>query len=249
MTVREIAKIIEKHAPKDIALSFDNVGLLIGDYNAEISGVVIAVDLTRDVIEKALKIGANLIITHHPIIFNGFKQLIKGNYEQDIVMLAVKGGLNVYACHTNADNADKGMNYVLAERLGGRNIVALSEDGGIVADIDTDIDSFLERVSDEIKGIIKVNMPFSSDIKRFAMITGSGGKDGTLVTKLNELDVDCYLTAEVSHNVRLAFIDSGIGLIEFGHYESERIFIDIMSDWLNESGLNIVKVFNDAFPN
>lgn len=249
MTVREIAKVIEKHAPKDIALSFDNVGLLIGDYDAEISGVVIAVDLTRDVIEKALKIGANLIITHHPIIFNGFKQLIKGNYEQEIVMLAVKGGLNVYACHTNADNADKGMNYVLAERLGGRNIVALSEDGGIVADVDTDIDSFLERVSDEIKGIIKVNMPFNTDIKRFAMITGSGGKDGTLVTKLNELDVDCYLTAEVSHNVRLAFIDSGIGLIEFGHYESERIFIDIMSDWLNESGLNIVKVFNDAFPN
>lgn len=249
MTVREIAKVIEKNAPKDIALSFDNVGLLIGDYNAEISGIVIAVDLTRDVIEKALKIGANLIITHHPIIFNGFKQLIKGNYEQEIVMLAVKGGLNVYACHTNADNADKGMNYVLAERLGGGNIVALSEDGGIVADVDTDIDSFLERVSDEIKGIIKVNMPFNTDIKRFAMITGSGGKDGTLVTKLNELDVDCYLTAEVSHNVRLAFIDSGIGLIEFGHYESERIFIDIMSDWLNESGLNIVKVFNDAFPN
>lgn len=249
MTVREIAKVIEKHAPKDIALSFDNVGLLIGDYNAEISGVVIAVDLTRDVIEKALKIGANLIITHHPIIFNGFKQLIKGNYEQEIVMLAVKGGLNVYACHTNADNADKGMNYVLAERLGGGNIVALSEDGGIVADVDMDIDSFLERVSDEIKGIIKVNMPFNTDIKRFAMITGSGGKDGTLVSKLNELDVDCYLTAEVSHNVRLAFIDSGIGLFEFGHYESERIFIDIMSDWLNESGLNIVKVFNDAFPN
>lgn len=249
MTVREIAKVIEKHAPKDIALSFDNVGLLIGDYNAEISGMVIAVDLTRDVIEKALKIGANLIITHHPIIFNGFKQLIKGNYEQEIVMLAVKGGLNVYACHTNADNADKGMNYVLAERLGGGNIVALSEDGGIVADVDTDIDSFLERVSDEIKGIIKVNMPFNTDIKRFAMITGSGGKDGTLVSKLNELDVDCYLTAEVSHNVRLAFIDSGIGLIEFGHYESERIFIDIMSDWLNESELNIVKVFNDAFPN
>lgn len=249
MTVREIAKVIEKNAPKDIALSFDNVGLLIGDYNAEISGIVIAVDLTRDVIEKALKIGANLIITHHPIIFNGFKQLIKGNYEQEIVMLAVKGGLNVYACHTNADNADKGMNYVLAERLGGGNIVALSEDGGIVADVDTDIDSFLERVSDEIKGIIKVNMPFNTDIKRFAMITGSGGKDGTLVSKLNELDVDCYLTAEVSHNVRLAFIDSGIGLIEFGHYESERIFIDIMSDWLNESGLNIVKVFNDAFPN
>lgn len=249
MTVREIAKVIEKHAPKDIALSFDNVGLLIGDYNAEISGVVLAVDLTRDVIEKALKIGANLIITHHPIIFNGFKSLIKGNYEQDIVMLAVKGGLNVYACHTNADNADKGLNNVLAEKLGGRNIVALSEDGGIIADIDTDIDSFLERVGDEIKGIIKVNMPFNTDIKRFAMITGSGGKDGTLVSKLNELDVDCYLTAEVSHNVRLAFIDSGIGLIEFGHYESERIFIDIMSDWLNESGLNIVKVFNDAFPN
>lgn len=249
MTVREIAKVIENNAPKDIALSFDNVGLLIGDYNAEISGVVIAVDLTRDVIEKALKIGANLIITHHPIIFNGFKQLIKGNYEQDIVMLAVKGGLNVYACHTNADNADKGLNYVLAERLGGKNIVPLGDDGGVIVDIDTDIDNFLECVSDEIKGIIKVNMPFNTDIKRFAMITGSGGKDGTLVSKLNDLDVDCYLTAEVSHNVRLAFIDSGIGLIEFGHYESERIFIDIMSDWLNESGLNIVKVFNDAFSN
>lgn len=249
MTVKEIAKVIEKNAPKDIALSFDNVGLLIGDYNAEISGVVIAVDLTRDVIEKALKIGANLIITHHPIIFNGFKQLIKGNYEQEIVMLAVRGGLNVYACHTNADNADKGLNYVLADRLGGKNIVPLGDDGGVIADIDTDIDNFLERVSDEIRGIIKVNMPFSTDIKRFAMITGSGGKDGTLVSKLNELDVDCYLTAEVSHNVRLAFIDSGIGLIEFGHYESERIFIDIMSDWLNKSGLNIVKVFNDAFSN
>lgn len=249
MTVREIANIIEINAPKEIALSFDNVGLLIGDYNAEVSGVVIAVDLTRDVIEKATKIGANLIITHHPIIFNGFKQLIKGSYEQEIVMLAVKASLNVYACHTNADNADKGMNYMLAEKLGGSNIVPLSEDGGIVADIDTDIDTFLERVSDEIKGVIKVNMPYDTEIKRFAMITGSGGKDGNLVSKFNDLNVDCYLTAEVAHNVRLAFIDSGIGLIEFGHYESERIFIDIMSDWLKESGLNIVKVFNDAFSN
>lgn len=249
MTVREIANIIEINAPKEIALSFDNVGLLIGDYNAEVSGVVIAVDLTRDVIEKATKIGANLIITHHPIIFNGFKQIIKGSYEQEIVMLAVKASLNVYACHTNADNADRGMNYILAERLGGSNIVPLNEDGGIIADIDTDIDSFLECVSDEIKGVIKVNMPYDTEIKRFAMITGSGGKDGTLVSKFNDLNVDCYLTAEVAHNVRLAFIDSGIGLIEFGHYESERIFIDIMSDWLKESGLNIVKVFNDAFSN
>lgn len=249
MTVREIANIIETNAPKEIALSFDNVGLLIGDYNAEVSGVVIAVDLTRDVIEKATKIGANLIITHHPIIFNGLKQLVKGNYEQEIVMLAVKASLNVYACHTNADNADKGMNYMLAEKLGGSNILPLSEDGGIVADIDIDIDTFLERISDEVKGVIKVNMPYGNEIKRFAMITGSGGKDGTLVSKLNDLNVDSYLTAEIAHNVRLAFIDSGIGLIEFGHYESERIFIDIMSDWLKESGLNIVKVFNDAFSN
>lgn len=249
MTVREIAKVIEKNAPKEIALTFDNVGLLIGDYNTEVSGVVIAVDLTREVIEKASKIGANLIITHHPIIFNGFKQLVKGNYEQEIVMSAVKSNLNVYACHTNADNAEKGLNYVLAERLGGRNIVALGDDGGVIADTEIGIDSFLERVSDEVKGVIKVNMPFNTDIKRFAMITGSGGKDGTLVSKLYDLDVDCYLTAEVSHNVRLAFIDSGIGLIEFGHYESERIFIDIMSDWLKESGLNIAKVFNDAFSN
>lgn len=249
MTVREIANIIEINAPKEIALSFDNVGLLIGDYNAEVSGVVIAVDLTRDVIEKAIKIGANLIITHHPIIFNGLKQLVKGNYEQEIVMQAVKASLNVYACHTNADNADKGMNYMLAEKLGGSNSLPLSEDGGIVADINIDIDTFLERVSDEVKGVIKVNMPYDNEIKRFAIITGSGGKDGTLVSKLNDLNVDCYLTAEVAHNVRLAFIDSGIGLIEFGHYESERIFIDIMSDWLKESGLNIVKVFNDAFSN
>lgn len=249
MKVREIANIIEINAPKDIALSFDNVGLLVGDYNAEVSTVVIAVDLTREVIEKASKIGANLIITHHPIIFSGFKQLIKGNYEQEIVMLAVRGGLNVYACHTNADNADKGMNYMLAERLGGSNIVALGNDGGVVADIDIDIDTFLERVSDEVKGVIKINMPYATNIKRFAMITGSGGKDGTLVSKLNELGVDCYLTAEMAHNVRLAFIDSGIGLIEFGHYESERIFIDIISDWLKGSGLNIVKVFNDAFSN
>lgn len=118
MTIKEIAAYLESIAPLALQENYDNSGLIIGDPGAEVRGILITIDATEDVVDEAIKINANLIIAHHPIIFSGLKKLNGKNYIERTIIKAIKNEIAIYAIHTNIDNLSDGVNRKIAEKLG-----------------------------------------------------------------------------------------------------------------------------------
>lgn len=118
MQAREIIAAIEAFAPPTYQESYDNSGLQVGDALAEVSSVLLTLDITEAVIDEAIARGCNMIVAHHPIIFSGLKRLAGRNYAERTVAKAIKADVILYAAHTNLDNARAGVNAIIAERLG-----------------------------------------------------------------------------------------------------------------------------------
>lgn len=117
MKIREILQIIEQTAPLALQESYDNSGVQIGDISQEIKGVLLSVDVTEDVVDEAISLGCNLIISHHPLAFRSFKSLTGKNYVERCMIKACKHDIVLYAAHTNLDNAMGGVNFKLAQLL------------------------------------------------------------------------------------------------------------------------------------
>ena len=112
--------------PTSIAEDFDNVGLIVGDPESEISSILVTLDTTEDVVEEAIERGCNMIVSYHPIIFNGLKQITSNsNYVEKSVIKAVKNNISVYAIHTSLDNHPNGISYILSDLIGLKNISTL----------------------------------------------------------------------------------------------------------------------------
>jgi dinuclear metal center YbgI/SA1388 family protein len=122
MILSDIIKILEKFAPPVLQENYDNSGLLIGKASNEIHKALVSVDLTEEVLDEAISKSANLIISHHPIIFGGLKRLNSSNYVERIVEKAIKNDISIYAIHTNFDNTIKGTNSYIANKLGLKNL-------------------------------------------------------------------------------------------------------------------------------
>lgn len=118
MKIKEITSFLENLAPLGSQASYDNCGLLVGSATTEITGVLVCLDCTEEVLEEAIELGANLIIAHHPLIFKGLKKLNGKNYVERTVIKAIKNDLAIYAIHTNLDHALQGVNAEIAKRLG-----------------------------------------------------------------------------------------------------------------------------------
>ena len=126
MKVIEVIRIINDWMPTSIAEDFDNVGLIVGDPESEISSILVTLDTTEDVVEEAIERGCNMIVSYHPIIFNGLKQITNNsNYVEKSVIKAVKNNISVYAIHTSLDNHPNGISYILSDLIGLENISTL----------------------------------------------------------------------------------------------------------------------------
>ena len=118
LKVRDITRVLEVWAPPVLQESYDNSGLLVGDPNAKVTKVLVSLDCTEEVIAEAEQEGAEMIVSHHPIIFSGLKRLTGRNYIERTVLRAIKSGIALYAIHTNLDNIITGVNQELATALG-----------------------------------------------------------------------------------------------------------------------------------
>ena len=117
MKVKEIAARLESWAPRVLAESYDNVGLLVGDPNAEATGVLVNLDVTEALLDEAKEKGINMIVTHHPIWFSGRKRLNGEDYVSRIIIAAIKNDIALYAIHTNLDNIREGVNRRICDKL------------------------------------------------------------------------------------------------------------------------------------
>lgn len=118
MKIQKLIKYIEQIAPPAYQESYDNSGLIVGNSNEKITGVLLCLDSIEAVIDEAIEKECNLIIAHHPIVFSGLKRFTGKNYIERVVMKAIKNDIAIYACHTNLDNVRAGVNAKIAEKLG-----------------------------------------------------------------------------------------------------------------------------------
>ncbi|MCS5420362.1 MULTISPECIES: Nif3-like dinuclear metal center hexameric protein [Psychrilyobacter] len=127
MKIKTLIKRLEKKFPKNIAESWDNIGLLVGDDNREVTKIQISLDATEEVIDHAIEAGANLIITHHPIIFSGIKNVTSKNIMGRKLLKLIENKIAVYSMHTNLDSAENGLNQYICEKLGVKTSKILDE--------------------------------------------------------------------------------------------------------------------------
>ena len=126
MKVSEIAEILNNWMPTSIAEDFDNVGLIVGDPESLVKKILITLDTTIDVVDEAIKEDCNLIISYHPIIFNGLKRITPDSgYVQKSIIKAVKNNISIYAIHTSLDNHPEGISYFLSKKIGLTNLSTL----------------------------------------------------------------------------------------------------------------------------
>ena len=125
LRIKDVAHHLESFAPAAYQESYDNSGLLTGDPNAEVTGVLITLDCTEAVVDEAIALRCNLIVAHHPIIFKGLKRLTGSNYVERTVIQAIKNDIGIYAIHTNLDNVHTGVNKKICEKIGLKNLRVL----------------------------------------------------------------------------------------------------------------------------
>ena len=118
MKVKDIIKVIEDFAPLSIQEGWDNSGLSIGSPEDEVTSVLLALDCTPELVDEAVACGADMIITHHPLIFSGLKKVSPDDLTGAAVIKAIKAGISIYAAHTNADKVLEGVSGAMAARLG-----------------------------------------------------------------------------------------------------------------------------------
>ena len=125
MKIKEIVSALERFAPLPLQDGFDNAGLQIGLTEAEATGALLCLDVTEAVLDEAIALGYNLIISHHPLIFKGYKSITGKDYVERCILKAIKNDIVIYSAHTNLDNAQGGVNYKIAEKIGLKNLKVL----------------------------------------------------------------------------------------------------------------------------
>ena len=240
MKIKEIAKFLEGYAPLQYQESYDNCGLIIGDENTEAKGILITLDCTEEVIDEAIAEDCNLIVAHHPIIFNGLKKLNGSNYIERTVIKAIKNDLAIYAIHTNLDNVYNGVSAKIAERLGLENCKVLAPNPdlqnqqvglGIIGELRTPIK--MRKFLIDIKNTMKTNCIrhtslVKEEVKRVAVCGGSGS---VLLKNAKAVDADIFISADFKYH---DFFDAenDIVIADIGHYESEQFTKDLIYDLL-----------------
>lgn len=128
MKIHELTRFLDQSFPLGLQEEYDNAGFLVGNKEQELTGVLISVDVTEQVVDEAIERGANFVLSHHPVIFSGMNKITGKNYVERIVMKAIKHDVAIYAAHTNMDNAGNGVNIRLAEKLGLQDVQILRPD-------------------------------------------------------------------------------------------------------------------------
>ena len=231
MKVKDIIKVIEDFAPLSIQEGWDNSGLCVGSPEDEVTSLLLALDCTPALVDEAVACGADMIITHHPLIFSGLKKISPDNMVGEAVIKAIRAGISIYAAHTNADKVLAGVSGAMAAKLGLENVRILEDEGtgtglGAVGDLPEPMTAehavALVKERFALK-CMKASRPISGMISRVAMCGGSGG---SLIGAAQKAGAQLYISGDISyHNF---FTPEDFMIMDIGHYESEIEIVDIL---------------------
>lgn len=230
-TVQNIADYFEAKVPSSLKLDYDNVGLLCGFPEKEVTKIMIALDITDEVIEEASLLGAELIVSHHPLIFNAIKSVRNDNLTGKKIIALIQKGISAICLHTNLDIVDGGVNDALADAIGATVIGKL--ECGRIAELPAEepMNLFIERIRNALKVTGLRYYSSGNPVKRIALCGGSGGD---LVEKAPSLGCDTVLTGEVKYNHWLDAKALNLNCVDADHFCTENVVIPVLQRLLGE---------------
>ncbi len=228
MTVKDIFTFLNNFADVNTALSYDNVGILVGDSEKSVNKALVCLDVTNEAILKAKELGAQLIISHHPIIFEPLKAVLSDS----LVFKCIENGLAVISMHTNLDSAKGGVNDCLAKALELKKVAVVTDSEGFsfrkgVLQKEMSAVELAEYVKARLGGSVKY-IDSKKPIKTVCVCGGSGG--GLLDLAMNS--ADALITADVKHSVFVSASNIDFPIFDAGHFNTENVLINPLTDLL-----------------
>ena len=229
MKISEIYKILDQFSPFELQESWDNSGLLIGDFSSDVKEIALSIDVDDEMLESLNE--DTLLLTHHPIIFSGIKQFDFSKYPINLIQKMVKKNISNIAMHTNFDQTH--LNIYVAEEILGCKIVQ-KDDFVVYFEPDENFDDFALKVAKLLDLKMLKTVKSSQRVKRVALTTGSG------CSLMRELDADCFLSGDIKYHDAMEAKSINLSLIDIGHFESERFFAQILQKHLKNLGLKVI---------
>ncbi len=241
MKIKQVLSALEQFAPLPLQESWDNAGLQVGLTEAEVSGALLCLDVNENVVDEAISKGCNLIVSHHPLLFRGLKQISDSNYVQRCVIKAIKHDIAVISMHTNLDNAKDGVNWKIAEKLdmsnlsffAPKNIEGVEAGSGVVGMLPEPLaaDDFILMVKQRF-GVecAQCNELLRRPIRKVAICGGAG--DFLLDDAVSQ-GADAFITGEMHYHQYFDY-EQRIQICVIGHYQSEQYTTEVFRDIISQ---------------
>ncbi len=237
MKIKQVLSALELFAPLPLQESWDNAGLQLGLTEAEVSGALLCLDVNEAIIDEAISKGCNLIVSHHPLLFRGLKQISGQDYVQRCVIKAIKSDIVIVSMHTNMDNAFDGVNWKIAERLGMTNcqffaqktVDGIEAGSGVVGDLSSAMyaRAFIELVKNQFDvQCAQCNALLTRPIRKVAICGGAGD---FLLPDAISMGADAFITGEMHYHQYFG-TEQKIQICVIGHYQSEQFTSEIFRD-------------------
>jgi len=243
-TVKEIYDAVDRFAPFSTQMGFDNAGFLVGRADTEVTKVLVALDITLPVIHEAVELGAQLILSHHPVIFHPIKSILMGDPTGDKLTALIRHGIAAVCAHTNLDIAVGGVNDKLAEALNLNNCEVFMLDGtdeegrpfGLgrigLTDRPYPPSEFAEKVKRDLKA---AGVRFVNGCRPVCKVAVGGGSCGDLLLAAKEKGCDVLVTADVKYDVFLEAKALGMSLIDAGHFPTENVVLPVLRELIENA--------------
>lgn len=239
MKIKEVIDKLNTLAPPELAYEWDNVGLLCGSEEKEVTGILLTLDLDVNVVLEAKEKGANLIVGHHPILFEPLKKVTDKTPDGKVLMALIENKISYFAAHTNLDIAENGLNDLMSQMLDMKDVKILdytSETSGIgrTGSIEP---VTLRNLSEKVKAVFNAeNVRVCGDenalIKRVSVCTGGGG---SLINAALKNCADVYISGDLKYDQMRTCVALGLNVIDIGHYNTEIICCGIFNDFLKNA--------------
>ena len=245
MKIKDVISTLEQFAPLPLQESYDNAGLQIGLTEADVSGVLWCLDFTEAIVQEAIDKGCNMIVSHHPLLFHGLKQIGDSDYVQRAAVMAIKNDIAIVSMHTNLDNVEGGVNSEIARRLGAEGEVT---EGLFVGELAQPLsaEEYIYNVKKIFNaGVVMTNGLLERPVRRMAICGGAGA---FMLERAIEEGADAFLTGEMKYNDY--FDHERIQITVIGHYESEQFTKELLKDIIDKGcpGIRTIVTENNTNP-
>lgn len=247
----DIVRCIEELAPCSLACDWDNVGLLVGDMDKDIRKILICLDNDEHVTAEAVELGADMIISHHPIMFSPINRMTESDPQQRMIRRMCENGICHYAAHTNMDCAVGGLNDYLAVKLGMENAFVIEDNGngagfGRMAELKEEktLGDMVKLCEDRLNlDSVRYVGELNRKIRTVAVNSGSGSD---ILGECIKRGVDLLITGDLKYTPARDAYEKGIAVIDAGHYGTEVIFTELMKDYLEKKFSDIEFIISKA---